>query len=420
MRNTLGFTLNDDQERAYTEIMESVKARRHHLVTGDAGSGKTVLMQVIAATLSDQWSPIAISAPTHQACSVARAKLRAGKIDAPVTTLQTLLGLRPKPRGDKLVFTRHPAADSVNADIVFIDEGSMVGTDLYQHIERWLDGRAVIFFADEGQLFPVGEGRSPIFDTEHRSHLSKPERQAVDNPVLATAWAIRKCQADGPNWDWIKPAHSGPYGVFVPRDRDTWMRKAFTSDEFEADSLQFRYLCWTNRTVAETNAKIRAWRYGRTNTPFVVTERALIREPLVLKRKIILNTNEEVIVREIARDDDKHREVPCWRMVVETEDKKAIEVYMPADERAYQAKLTAMADAARRNGQWGRFHGFKQSLVTAQAIYCLTTHNAQGLTMRNTFVDIAEARRWVGSNQDEGLRGLYVKATRPTHGLFCV
>ena len=31
-----------------------------------------------------------------------------------------------------------------------------------------------------------------------------------------------------------------------------------------------------------------------------------------------------------------------------------------------------------------------------------------------------KARRWVNSNRDEGLRGLYVMATRPTHGLFCV
>lgn len=294
----------------------------------------------------------------------------------------------------------------------------MVGTDLYRHIERWLEGRAVIFFGDEGQLFPVGEGRSPTFDTEHHSHLSKAERQAQDNPVLATAWAIRKCQTEGPNWDWIKPAHAGPYGVFVPRDRDAWMRKAFTSDEFNADSLAFRYLCWTNKTVAQTNARIRNWRYGRTDTPFVVGERALIREPLVEKRKIILNTNEEVIVREIAKGT--HREIETWQMTVETEDGKGIEVHMPADDRAYQAKLTAMADTCRRNGDWGRFHGFKQSLVTAQAIYCLTTHNAQGLTMRNTFVDVAEARRWIGSNQNEGLRGLYVKATRPTHGLFCV
>jgi exodeoxyribonuclease-5 len=418
VRNTLGYTLNPDQERAYTEVMESIKARRHHLVTGDAGSGKTVLMQVIAATLHEGWKPVAISAPTHQACGVARKKLRAGGVDVGVCTLQTLLGLTPKPRGDKLIFTRNPKAESVNADIVFIDETSMVGTDLYQHIERWLDGRAVIFFGDEGQLFPVGEGRSPTFDTEHHSHLSKPERQAEDNPVLAAAWEVRKCQTDGPNWDWCKPAHSGAYGVFVPREPGVWLKKAFTSEEFNADSLAFRYLCWTNKTVATTNIRIRQWRYGPTNTPFVVGERALIRETLVERRKIILNTNEEVIVREIGKDN--RAGLPTWRMVVETEDKKAVEVHMPADERAYQAKLTAMADTARRNGEWGRFHAFKQSLVTAQAPYTLTVHNSQGLTMRNTFVDIPEMRRWVGSNRGEGLRGLYVSATRPTHGLICV
>src|SRR5580698_4689520 len=101
MRNTLGYTLNDGQEQAYREVMKSVKERRHHLVTGDAGAGKTVLLQVLAASLSQGWNPVAISAPTHQACGVARKKLRSAGVDVPVVTLQTLLGLRPRPRGDK-------------------------------------------------------------------------------------------------------------------------------------------------------------------------------------------------------------------------------------------------------------------------------------------------------------------------------
>lgn len=418
MLNTLGYKLNDGQAAAHAEIIETIERRGHHLLTGDAGTGKTVLAQVIASSLFSAWKAVVIAAPTHQACAVARRKLRAMGIQVPVVTLQTLLGLRPRPRGDKLVFTRHPKAEPVDADIVLIDETSMVGTDLYQHIERWLAGRAVVFIGDTKQLFPVGEGESPTFATDRHSHLTKTERQDADNPVLRAAWAIADAQSKGPNWDWIKPVHSGAYGVFVPGDRDAWMKKAFLSDEFAADSYSFRYLCWTNRTVAETNAKVRRWRYGPTNTPFVIGERALVREPLVRQRKIILNTNEEVTVRAIGRE--KLKDLDCWKMLVETDDKAMIEVHMPADLDYYQKKLTALADRCRAHGEWGRFHGFKQSVLTAQGIYALTTHNAQGLTLRNAFVDIAEARRWVNSNQDEGLRGLYVKATRPTHGLFCV
>lgn len=418
MLNTLGYKLNDGQSLAHTEIMETIERRGQHLLTGDAGSGKTVLAQVIAASLFEGWRSVTIAAPTHQACAVARRKLAAMGIRVPVVTLQTLLGLRPKPRGDKLVFTRHPKADPVDADIVIIDETSMVGSELFMHIERWLVGRAVVFVGDAKQLFPVGEGESPTFATIAHSHLTKPERQGADNPVLRAAWTIAEAQKGAEAWGWVKPVHEGAYGVFVPSDRDAWMRKAFLSDEFAADSYAFRYLCWTNKTVAETNARIRFWRYGKTTTPFAIGERALIREPLVRSRKIILNTNEEVTVREIAAD--KVKGLPCWKMVLETDDKAMVEAHMPADMDAYQRKLTEMADGARRTGEWGRFHGFKQSLVTAQGIYALTTHNCQGLTLRNAFVDVPEMRRWVNSNRDEGLRGLYVTATRPTHGLFCV
>lgn len=420
MRNTLGYTLNADQEKAYAEINASIQARRQHLVTGDAGTGKTVLAQVVAATHFESWRDrIVACAPTHQACSVLRFKLRSMGIKMPVVTAHTLLGLRPKPKGDRLVFERDKHSEPINADIVIADETSMIGINLFEHFERWASQRAVIWFGDEGQLFPVGETRSPTFDTEHHSHLSKPERQGAGNPILRAAWAIRKSQTEGPDWSWCAPSHEGPYGVFVPRDPSAWLKKAFTSDEFEADSLHFRYLAWTNKTVADVNARVRRWRYGPTNTPFVVGERALIRAPLIRKRKIVLHTNEEVIVQSISPSRD--RGVDTWAMTVKTDDGADVEAHMARNQDEFQRKLGRLADEARQGtAQWGAFHAFKDALIAAQSPYALTTHNVQGLTLRNAFVDIPEMRRWVGSNQDEGLRGLYVDATRATHGLICV
>lgn len=414
------FALNAGQKQAETEILASIKARRQHLLTGDAGAGKTFLLQKIAREQMARRQKIVLTAPTHQACGVLRRKMADANIDVPVATTHALLGLRPKVDGDRLTFVRDEKSGPIEADVIGIDETSMIGEEMFGHIQRWMDRRAVIFSGDPGQLFPVGEQESPTFGTDKRSHLSEPVRQAIGNPVLEAAWTIRKSQSTAaPDWSWCKPAHTAPYGVYVPRDPEGWMRKAFTSDDFDADSLTFRFICWTNKRVADTNRMVREWRYGHTDTPFAPGERALMRAPLILKNTIILNTNEEVTVRAIS--PSKHRSLETWMLTIEREDGATIEGHMAQSQTAYQAKLGKLADDARNgDGKWEAFHSFKDALMTVQAPYALTTHNAQGLTLRNTFLDVAEMRRWVRSDQQEGLRGLYVAATRPSHALICV
>lgn len=413
-------TLNAGQQKAEAEIEASIAARRQHLLTGDAGAGKTVLLQTIAAKQRERKQNIVLTAPTHQACGVLRRKMTAAAVDIPVVTTHALLGLKPKVSGDRLIFVRDDRAEPIQADVIGIDETSMIGEEMFVHINRWMDGRAVIFSGDPGQLYPVGEGESPTFGTIQHSHLSEPVRQAIGNPVLEAAWAIRRQQATQLlDWSWCEPAHASPYGVYVPRDPESWMRKAFTSDEFNADTLTHRFICWTNKRVADVNAMVREWRYGRVDTPFVPGERALMRAPLIQKKTIVLNTNEEVTVREITAS--KHRGLASWALTVETDDQATVEGHMAQSQEDYQRIIGRAADDARNgDASWQKFHALKDAFLTVQAPYALTTHNCQGLTLKNTFLDVPEMRRWVRSNQPEGLRGLYVAATRPTHALICV
>lgn len=415
-----GLALNAGQQQAEAEIEASIKARRQHLLTGDAGAGKTFLLQTIAGKQHDRHQKIVMTAPTHQACGVLRRKMTAADVNVPVVTTHALLGLKPKVSGDRLKFVRDDKAEPIDAEVIGIDETSMIGEEMFDHIQRWMHGRAVIFSGDPGQLFPVGEGESPTFATSQHSHLSEPVRQAIGNPVLEAAWAIRKQQATGKaNWSWCRPAHVAPFGVYVPRDPEAWMHKAFTSDEFDADSLTFRLICWTNNRVAEVNRMVREWRYGQVSTPFVPGERALMRAPLIQKKTVVLNTNEEVTVREISAS--RHRGLDTWMLTVETEDEAKVEGHMAQNQADYQRSIGRLADDARNgDAKWEKFHSFKDAFLTIQAPYALTTHNAQGLTLKNCFLDIPEMRRWVRANKQEGLRGLYVAATRPSHALICV
>jgi energy-coupling factor transporter ATP-binding protein EcfA2 len=433
-------TLNDDQTKALAEILAAQERGSRHLLTGYAGSGKTTLMQALARKVLARRQSIVLTAPTHKAVSVLSAKLaQAGIEGVGCVTIHSLLQLKAVAHGDRLVFERARNAEPVYADVVVVDECSMVSLDLLDHIKLHLPMSFVVFVGDPAQLPPVGEVSSATFETKSRSHLDTIVRQGAGNPILAAAHTIRESQGGPMDWSWMQSAKAPPLGVYLPADADAWMKKAFTSPEFEADPDAFRYLAWTNARVAEVNAKVRRWRYGDTlPTPFMPDERALIRAPIVIDGVTAFTTNEEAQVIEIERDCFTYcidacdgadgevmpewlAEVPSWRVVLRKSDGTERDVHMPADDRAFNQVLDRIKSEARdARYRWKQMHDFKSSMARLQSIYALTTHNSQGSTFANAFVDVPDIRRRVASNLLEAQQMFYVAATRPSKALVLV
>jgi exodeoxyribonuclease-5 len=428
--------LTPDQDRALAEILAAQERGGRYLLTGYAGSGKTTLMQALARKLVARHQSVVLTAPTHKAVAVLASKLRqAGIEDVDCRTVHSLLSLKPKPHGDRLVFQRDRRAEPVMADVVVIDECSMVGADMLTHIKGHLPMSFVLFVGDPAQLPPVGEVASGTFATTRRSHLSTIVRQGADNPILAAAHAIRESQGGPMDWSWAKSAKAPPMGVYVPSDPDAWMREAFTSPKFDADPDRARYLAWTNDRVAQVNAKVRRWRYGdEIPTPFMPGERALVRAPVILQDTILFNTNDEGRVIDIAPASFEFdfascdgvpgwtAEVPSWRVTLRREDDGAEHaVHMPADDRAYNRVLARITDeAGEASYRWKHLHEFKSSMARLQSIYAMTVHTSQGSTFANAFVDLPDIRRRAQSNVLETQQMLYVAATRPSHALVLV
>ena len=429
----LGITLNADQTKAMAEIMASIAVRKPHLLTGFAGAGKTLLTQVLAVELRAKRLDVVLSAPTHKAVAVLARKLRAAGIadeDVPCVTIHKLLSLKPKVQRDQQIFVREKSAQPVVADVVVIDEASMVSADLMKHIRHYLPKAAVLFVGDPAQLPPVGEESSEAFNVPRKSHLDTIVRQGAGNPILDAADIIRRSQGGAADWSWCKPAMAKPYGVYVPGDRtDAWMRRAFTSAEFAADTERFRYLCWTNARVAQVNARVRRWIYGdNIPTPFMPGERALFRAPLVVDESVLFNTNDEAVVVSIQADTRMLRvmqskedvvwsvPLPTWHLALRNDNGGEVEVHMVRDEAAYKAVIAKLIDEMR----WREYHRIKASLANLQSIYASTVHTAQGSTIRNCFLDVGEMRRWSRSALLESQRACYVGATRPTHALILV
>jgi exodeoxyribonuclease-5 len=438
------FALTADQTRALKEIEAArLSGESRHLLTGYAGSGKTTLMQHVVRHLLALRRDVAVTAPTHKAVSVLRAKLCAAGIEANCLTTHSLLSLQPVPDGAKTKLKRRKGAKHVSAHVVIIDECSMLDTDMMGHIRMHLGHAFVLFVGDPAQLPPVGEKESQSFATRSRSHLETIVRQAVGNPVLQAAHIIRASQGGAMDMSWTKRNPAPPAGVFTPNGRaDEWMKKAFTSDDFKRDNDTFRYLCWTNQRVADVNACIRQWIYGDTIEPFSVGERVLIRQPVFSPlnpnmpnedRKILFNTNEEAEVTAIAESEIEAyfkaagdfsswgKEISAWCVALRHSDGTDVLVKIPRYQVDYDAINERLVFEAKHwRERWQHRHDFQSDVARLQSVYAMTVHTSQGSTFRNCFVDVGDIRNRAKSNVLETQQLFYVAATRPTTALILV
>ena len=408
-----------------------------YLLTGHAGTGKTYLQQRLTKNMLAKKREVILSAPTHKAVAVLKRKLDEAKIEGVTCrTIQSVLSLRPKPQTDRMVFERTRDAEPVTADVVVIDECSMVDEDLYRQIKRHLPNAFVLFVGDPAQLPPVGEIESLTFRTERRSHLSTIVRQAAGNPILEAASILRQSQGGPADMSWcVAKGLENGHGIFVPREAaQRWMKKAFTSEEFEADPDSFRYLAWTNERVHQVNETIRRWRYGNSiPTPFMPGESALFRQPLILEETMIFANNQEAKVISIKRGMFTQEieeangvpkwtaSIPSWELCLCDRDGDERIVHMVADNREFQKAVARIKDeAAEARLRWKHLHAFQQSLAQLQSTYALTVHKSQGSTLGTIFLDLADIRRREETNLLEAQQMCYVAVTRPAKRLVIV
>jgi len=428
--------LTTSQTRALEEIIAAqASARPTHLLTGYAGSGKTTLMQAVARHFQAQNLVVVITAPTHKATAVLRSKVDK---EMDCRTIQSLLSLQPSAQGAKTSLVRSKRPQTIADDVVIVDECSMLSAELMNWIRELLKYCFVLFVGDPAQLPPVGEGASPSFSVPSRSHLDTVVRQAADNPILAAATAIRKNQGNAPDWGWVKAAKHGQLGLFVPKDTESWLRKAFLSEAFDADNDWCRYLCWTNERASQVNQMIRRWRYGDdTPTPFMPGERVVSRSPVSRQSeegpRLCIVTNEEVMVLAIRESRLGYAfktcgdlpgwstNIPFWEITLLSSSGEEVTAHMPKDRRDVDAADRRLVrEAKSQHKRWNQRFSFLNSLLKLQPIYAMTVHTSQGSTFTNAFIDLSDIGRRASENPLEKQQLCYVAITRATDMVFLV
>mgnify|MGYP003743031413 FL=1 len=128
----------------------AVTALRHSisLISGGAGSSKTFTVSAITGVYEEQGLRVVLAAPTGKA-----AKRLEQVVGHPAGTIHRLLGFNGKD------YARGPD-DPIDADVIIVDEVSMVDVPLAWHLFQSIDleRSAVVLVGDHNQLPPVGPG----------------------------------------------------------------------------------------------------------------------------------------------------------------------------------------------------------------------------------------------------------------------
>jgi exodeoxyribonuclease V alpha subunit len=179
----LSITLAEAQREAVRTALGS----KMLVITGGPGVGKTTILNTILGILGAKGARLALCAPTGRA---AKRLSEVTSLDA--QTIHRLLEVNPADGG----FRRGPG-HPIDADLVVVDETSMVDIPLMHALTRAVPDRAaVILVGDVDQLPPVGPGQALADIIDSRAipvvRLTEVFRQAAESRIIVNAHRVNR------------------------------------------------------------------------------------------------------------------------------------------------------------------------------------------------------------------------------------
>jgi exodeoxyribonuclease-5 len=406
-----GIFATEGQAKALDELMEFAQDSGSvlHLLSGFAGTGKTVLLQAWLKRLRDAGDkrPVVFTAPTNKATEVLRTMVERWELGVDCVTCAKLLGLKPSinhETGQEEFKKAYSEESTIQIySLVVVDESSMVNGQLFDYlVEEANILTKILFVGDWAQLPPVGEPISRVFtETATSSNLTEVKRYS-GAIALAADDLRRNLGRRGEPMFSTEHDGTGRNGLFVLTE-DSWranLLKAFQSESYQENPDYCRALAWRNRTVNSLNQFIRSGIRGVDCERFVIGERLLATEhysrpdPMTGQPKTVFSTSAEMEL--INAYEGTQGGWGVWLLEVQLLDATGLQTMIPVlHEREFkrfeqeQARVKKLA-LSKDKGAWKTWHENRKQFAYVDYAYAMTVHKSQGSTFTNVFLDVGD------------------------------
>lgn len=395
------------------------KRASNYRLSGYAGTGKSYLVGKFIASIG-RAQRVYCLAPSHKARRNLQGLIDSHGVDwIECQTVAKFLGQSPK-LNEETGFDEFVSGDGdrVSADLVVVDEYSMIGTKNLEEIQKKYVGK-ILFVGDPAQLPPVGEKRSPVLALPMaESQLVTSVRFTGEIGTVSASYRSTSSQ------DWLSIDSTD--GTIVKTDRQAWFddlaektRESLKSGNYDdCKAIVFR-----NKTAETWNDRIRLKLWGENVRPYEIGDRLIARKPLFRKTEeysknrychfsrrylpVAENSMEFTVkgladIRSIKFDGKSY---DFYSIPVKPDEGRELWLQIPTPD----ARLSIESDIqqARTKGDWGLIKDLSSFFDDVVFSYVITCHKAQGSTFRATYLDLKDL--WVCPDRSQIL---YTALTR--------
>ena len=244
-------TLSKDQKDVLHHILEWFKKDRLDMQTvtlgGYAGTGKTTLIGILRRELDalDPGLKVGFVSFTGKAARVLANKIKEAGVQFRKDTVGTIHSLIYTPiENDKEEIVGWQQKDSIDRDLIIVDEASMVDSRIWEHLVSY--NIPIIAVGDHGQLPPINGNFSLM--QKPQLILEEIHRQAKKDPIIALSIEART------HGEIPVGRFSDRVKKFSAEDPETGETLMEMLQNYKEDML---ILCGYNKTRKKLNAYIR-------------------------------------------------------------------------------------------------------------------------------------------------------------------
>lgn len=408
-------TLNSGQRKAAEGFYDFLFGSEKELnISGPGGVGKTFLMGKLIDEIlpryfdtcklmgiPPEYDSVVMTATTNQAAEVLG--LSTGR---PTETVHSFMNLTVKDdfKTGRSVIAKTRSWVVHERKIIFVDEGSMIDTDLRNKILEGTKNCKIVYVGDHCQLAPVMEPLSPIYRNGLPFfELMEPMRNSKQPALVALCQQLRDTVETGV----FNPIQVVPGVIDWLDDQQIQTELANT---FLQQTLDARILAYTNNQVVGFNDYIRDLR--QLPDEYGVGEMLISNSAVQISMSSRLSIQEEVEIVEQAPLTIMEKiaaggvELEVRETKLRTRLGSVVSVKLPVNREHF----TQLIKYFQQQKNWERYFHLKNTYPDLRQRDAATVHKAQGSTVETVYIDVGNLSTCHQPNT--AARLLYVAATR--------